>query len=340
MKAPIYKIALKMRYTLGTLKNHKIGQRVMHILLTGVSGFLGSNLAGALIESGHKITGIDNFRTGSLINIDNLVNHENFELLSLDIRDEFDIPNDLTVNMACPASPIQYQLDPIYTLETNFIGMSNVLKNATKYGSRVIQASTSEIYGNPQITPQDEHYFGNVNPIGPRSCYDEGKRVAETLCSDYYKKYKTKTQIIRIFNTYGPNMAINDGRVVSNFIVQALRNEPITIYGKGLQTRSFCYVTDLIGGISRIIESHVFESSPINIGNPVETTMIELAEIVIKLTNSNSKIKFETLPIDDPEHRLPNINKIRRLHHWEPKIDLETGVRQTIDYFTKIIGNK
>jgi len=308
----------------------------MRILLTGAAGFLGSNLVPNLLASGHDVIGLDDLSTGSLQNLSNVKGNRSFSFVKADVRDPLDFDVDFIMNFACPASPVHYQADPVRTIETNFLGMINVLHLAKKRNAKVLQASTSEIYGDPEVTPQVESYWGNVNPIGIRSCYDEGKRAAETLCFDYKRQHQLDVRVIRIFNTYGPNMAIGDGRVVSNFIVQALRGEDITIYGDGSQTRSFCFVSDLVDAISRIIQSSSV-LSPINLGNPHEFTMLELAETVLEITNSKSKIIFQPLPSDDPKQRNPNIERARKELDWEPQIDLQSGLTRTVEYFQGII---
>lgn len=308
----------------------------MKILLTGAAGFLGSNLASHLLSLGHEVIGLDDLSTGSLTNLDEQLQHNRFKFIQADIRDALDFEVDLVANFACPASPVHYQADPVKTIETNFLGMINVLHLARQTNAKVLQASTSEVYGDPEITPQAESYWGNVNPIGIRSCYDEGKRAAETLCFDYNRQYGLDIRVIRIFNTYGPKMAIGDGRVVSNFIVQALKGEDITIYGDGTQTRSFCYVSDLIDGISQVIHSPGVQS-PINLGNPEEFSMQELADTIVTLTQSKSKLIFHPLPSDDPKQRNPNIERARLELGWNPRINLKSGLMQTIEYFKKII---
>lgn len=306
----------------------------MRILVAGGAGFLGSHLADQFIIDDHEVFAIDDLSTGSRENIAHLVCNPKFNFVEHDVRIPIDIPNvDLILNFACPASPIHYQSDPVKTMETNFLGIVNMLHLARKTGARLIQASTSEVYGDPQISPQKEDYWGNVNPIGIRSCYDEGKRAAETLCFDYRRQYGLDTRVIRIFNTYGPRMAENDGRVVSNFIVQALRQEKITIYGEGKQSRSFCFVSDLIRGILAVAVARKNMEQPINLGNPNDFTMLELAQKIKELTKSDSEIKFLALPQDDPRQRKPNIDFARINFEWEPKIQLEEGLRLTIEYF-------
>ena len=309
----------------------------MKILITGVAGFLGSNLATRLIQDGHSIVGIDDFSTGSARNLVNLKISKDFEFFCQDVRNPLNFDVDAILNFACPASPVHYQSDPVRTIETNFLGMVNVLHLAQELGCKVLQASTSEVYGDPLITPQTEEYWGNVNPIGIRSCYDEGKRAAETLCFDYKRQYNTDIRVVRIFNTFGPGMAVGDGRVVSNFIVQALTNKPITIYGSGNQTRSFCFVTDLVDGIVKTLELADEIDKPINLGNPTEHTMRELADMVVELTGSTSKIEFKQLPLDDPQQRRPDISRAKSLLNWEPQIDIRKGITETISYFRNLI---
>ncbi|MBS3067624.1 SDR family oxidoreductase [Candidatus Micrarchaeota archaeon] len=306
----------------------------MKILITGGAGFIGSHMCERLASEGHEVVCIDSLITGDKKNVENL----NIESLNQDIRKPFDIKADLVINLACPASPIDYQKYPIETLETNSIGMKNVLGNAIKYKMRVLHASTSEVYGDPLKHPQSEDYWGNVNPNGPRSCYDEGKRFAESFCMNYNKKYKIDIIMARIFNTYGPRMRSNDGRVIPNFINQALRNEPITIYGNGKQTRSFCYISDMVDGLIRLAFSDI-KFDIFNIGNPNETKLTELAEIVKKLCASDSKITFKPLPQDDPVKRKPDITKITKTTNWMPKVSLEEGLLKTINYF-KDVGDK
>lgn len=302
------------------------------ILVTGGAGFLGSHLCERLLKNKNNyVICLDNFFTGNKENIIGLFENPNFELIRHDIINPIDIEVDEIYNLACPASPVHYQYNPIKTIKTNVMGAINVLDIAQKTEAKVLQASTSEIYGDPEVHPQKENYWGKVNPIGIRSCYDEGKRAAECLMMDYRRKKLVNTKIARIFNTYGPRMAINDGRVVSNFILQALKNEKITVYGKGNQTRSFCYVDDLINGLIKIMNSEC--NTPLNIGNPSEFTILRLAKIVIKLTNSKSKIEFLPLPEDDPTQRKPDILKIKKEIGWEPIIGLEKGLSETIGYY-------
>ena len=308
----------------------------MKILLTGAAGFLGSNLTSHLLSLGHQVIGLDDLSTGSLKNLEEALQNSNFRFVEADVRNPFDFDVDLIMNFACPASPVHYQADPVRTIETNFLGMINVLHLARKNQAVVLQASTSEVYGDPEVTPQVESYWGNVNPIGLRSCYDEGKRAAETLCFDYKRQYSLDVRVIRIFNTYGPNMAVGDGRVVSNFIVQALQGDDITIHGEGSQTRSFCFVSDLVEGISKVVHAPSV-TSPINLGNPQEFTMKELAETILRLTGSTSKLVFQPLPSDDPKQRNPNISRANSEINWNPTINLESGLAKTIEYFKKIL---
>ena len=309
----------------------------MKILLTGAAGFLGSHISKKLIDNNHEVIGLDDLSTGSIKNIEQLINHPKYSFIEHDVRNPYQAKVDAILNFACPASPVNYQKDPVRTIETNFLGMINMLHLANETGARIIQASTSEIYGDPTQSPQKESYWGNVNPIGIRSCYDEGKRAAETLCFDYRRQYNLDTRVIRIFNTYGPNMAIGDGRVVSNFIVQALRNEPINIYGDGKQTRSFCYVSDLVEGIYKLLQLDKNPETPINLGNPNEFTILELAKVVIEITNSKSEIVNNPLPLDDPKQRCPDISLAKSTLNWKPTIELREGIEKTAAYFKQII---
>ncbi|MDP6845489.1 MAG: SDR family oxidoreductase [Candidatus Nanoarchaeia archaeon] len=306
------------------------------ILVTGGAGFLGSHLCKSLLErNGNKVICLDNFFTGQIDNLRELESNPNFKIVSHDITDpligKISEHVDEIYNLACPASPIHYQFDPIETIKANTIGVVNVLEFARVNGAKILQASTSEIYGDPEVHPQVESYRGNVNTLGPRACYDEGKRVAETLFMDYHRKYNLDIRIVRIFNTYGPNMACNDGRVVSNFIIQALKHEPITIYGDGNQTRSFCYVSDLVEGLYNTMNCE--DIMPINLGNPDEFTIKELAEKVIEMTSSTSEIVYHELPVDDPRQRKPNIERANSVLNWSPKIKLDEGLKKTISYF-------
>ncbi len=307
------------------------------ILVTGGAGFLGSHLCDRLIERGDEVVCLDNFFTGRKANINHLQNHERFELVRHDVIDPFKFEVDEIYNLACPASPVHYQHNPIKTVKTNVMGTLHCLGLAKRIGARVLQASTSEVYGDPDVHPQPEAYRGNVNPIGIRACYDEGKRCAETLCFDYHRSNGVDIRVMRIFNTYGPRMLADDGRVVSNFIVQALKGEPITVYGKGDQTRSFCYMDDLIAGMMGLMDQDD-TIGPVNIGNPGEFTILELAEKVIEQTGSSSEIVFEPLPEDDPLQRQPNIDLAKKTFGWEPKIALEQGLESTIAYFKAELG--
>jgi UDP-glucuronate decarboxylase len=303
------------------------------VLVTGGAGFLGSHLCEKLLNDGHDIICLDNLYTGQKENIKHLMANPFFEFVRHDVTFPFYVEVDLIYNLACPASPIHYQYDPVQTTKTSVHGAINMLGLAKRTKAKIFQASTSEVYGDPEIHPQTEAYWGRVNPIGIRSCYDEGKRCAETLFFDYYRQHNLRIKVGRIFNTYGPRMHPNDGRVVSNFIVQALKNEDITIYGTGSQTRSFCYVDDLVEGIVRFMNSDDSFIGPVNLGNPDEFTMIQLAELVIKLTNSKSKLVFKTLPMDDPKQRQPDISLALEKLNWRPSIKLEQGLINTINYF-------
>lgn len=308
------------------------------ILVTGGAGFIGSHLCDRLIKEGNDVICLDNYFTGSKRNIEHLLGHPYFELVRHDVIQPYFAEVDQIYNLACPASPVHYQYNPIKTTKTSVMGAINMLGLAKRINARVLQASTSEVYGDPEIHPQTEDYWGNVNPIGIRSCYDEGKRCAETLFMDYHKQNQVDIKIMRIFNTYGPNMHPNDGRVVSNFIMQALKNENITIYGDGSQSRSFQYVDDLVEGAIRMMNSPKDFIGPVNIGNPHEFTILELAKKVIELTQSKSKIVYEELPMDDPMQRQPDIKlAMRNLDNWEPKIQLDEGLIKTIQYFTELI---
>lgn len=305
------------------------------VLVTGGAGFLGSHLCERLVKEKHHVLCVDNYFTGSKKNIAHLLDYKNFEVIRQDICLPLYVEVDEIYNLACPASPQHYQHDPIQTMKTSVIGAFNMLGLAKRTGARILQASTSECYGDPSVHPQPETYWGNVNPIGIRSCYDEGKRAAETLFMDYHRKHGVDTKIMRIFNTYGPKMAEGDGRVVSNFIVQALRNEDITIYGDGSQTRSFCYFEDNLDGMMALMASDYHE--PVNIGNPGEFTIKELAEQVVKMTKSKSKIVYMDLPKDDPKQRKPDIALAKTLLNWEPKIALDAGLQKTIKYFKSVV---
>ncbi len=309
----------------------------MRILVTGGAGFLGSHLCERLLNEGHDVICLDNFFTGSKDNIIHLMDSHRFELIRHDIVEPILLEVDRIYNLACPASPVHYQYNPVKTVKTSVMGMINMLGMAKRVKARILQASTSEIYGDPQVHPQSEGYWGNVNPIGIRSCYDEGKRVAETLMMDYHRQNNVDIRIIRIFNTYGPSMAENDGRVVSNFILQALKNEDITIFGDGSQTRSFCYVDDLVSGMIKMMECDGF-IGPVNLGNPVENTILEFAEKIVTITGSRSRVVSRPLPQDDPKQRRPDISLAREKLGWEPGIGLETGLARTTEYFAGRIG--
>jgi UDP-glucuronate decarboxylase len=311
---------------------------IKKILVTGGAGFLGSHLCDRLVAEGHHVLCVDNYFTGSKKNIEHLLPNPNFEVLRQDVCFPLYVEVDEIYNLACPASPFHYQYDPIQTMKTSVLGAYNLLGLAKRTGAKILQASTSEIYGDPIVHPQTEDYWGNVNPIGIRSCYDEGKRAAETLFMDYYRVHNVRAKIVRIFNTYGPRLANGDGRVVSNFIVQALQGKNITVYGSGQQTRSFCYVDDLINGMMAMM-NHADDEyiGPVNLGNPGEFTIFELAEKVIELTGSKSTILQMPLPKDDPKQRRPNINEAKGMLKWEPKIELKEGLEKTIDYFRKIM---
>lgn len=302
------------------------------ILVTGGAGLIGSNLCENLINENFHVICLDNFLTSSKNNIADLMSKSNFELIEHDVTEPISLKVDKIFNLACPASPVHYQKDPIKTLKTSVLGIINMLELAKQNNARILQASTSEIYGDPLVHPQKEEYWGNVNTIGIRSCYDEGKRTAETLLMDYHRQYNLDTRIVRIFNTYGPKMAKNDGRVVSNFILQAIHNEDITVYGDGSQTRSFCYVDDLIKGLQALMNKENYHL-PVNLGNDGEFTVKELAEKIIKLTNSKSKIIYKALPSDDPVKRKPDLTRAREVLNYEPKIKLEDGLKKTIEYF-------
>jgi UDP-glucuronate decarboxylase len=307
------------------------------ILVTGGAGFLGSHLCERLLREGNEVVCVDNFYTGNKANIVHLMNNPYFELMRHDVTFPLYIEVDQIYNLACPASPVHYQFDPVQTIKTSVHGAINMLGLAKRIKATILQASTSEVYGDPEIHPQTEDYWGRVNPIGIRSCYDEGKRCAETLFFDYHRQHSVDIKMMRIFNTYGPKMHLNDGRVVSNFIVQALQNNPITIYGKGNQTRSFCYVDDLIDGMIKLMNSPASMTGPINVGNPNEWSMLELANRVLQITGSKSEIIFKPLPQDDPKQRQPDISMAKSQLNWEPKVEIDEGLRQTISYFSKII---
>ncbi|GMQ29559.1 UDP-glucuronic acid decarboxylase family protein [Algoriphagus confluentis] len=308
------------------------------ILVTGGAGFLGSHLCQRLLQEGHEVLCVDNFFTGRRQNIHSMLDHPNFEMLRHDITFPLFVEVDEIYNLACPASPVHYQFDPVQTTKTSVMGAINMLGLAKRLKIKILQASTSEVYGDPGVHPQPESYWGNVNPIGPRACYDEGKRCAETLFFDYHRQHGVEIKVIRIFNTYGPNMQPNDGRVISNFILQALRNEPITIYGDGSQTRSFCYVSDLIEGMYGLMQTSKEITGPINVGNPTETTMLELAQLILELTGSKSQLVFKNLPQDDPKQRNPDIRQAAEFLNWKAQVDLKAGLEKTIAYFEKVMG--
>ena len=308
------------------------------ILVTGGAGFLGSHLCERLLEAGHDVLCVDNFFTGSKRNIEHLLPHPRFEVLRHDVTFPLYVEVDQIYNLACPASPIHYQFDPVQTTKTSVHGAINMLGLAKRVKARILQASTSEVYGDPEVHPQPESYWGKVNPVGVRSCYDEGKRCAETLFFDYWRQHSLPIKVARIFNTYGPRMHPHDGRVVSNFIVQALTGEPITLYGDGSQTRSFCYVDDLVEGLIRLMETSDTVTGPVNLGNPVEFTMRELAQLVLQLTGSQSTITLAPLPADDPKQRQPDITMAARLLQWQPTVPLADGLAKTIAYFRQILA--
>ena len=311
----------------------------MRILITGGAGFVGSHLSERLLGDGHEVIAVDNFFTGSKANIAHLIDNPKFELIRHDVTFPLYVEVDAIYNLASPASPIHYQHDPVQTTKTNVVGAINMLGLAKRLGVPIFQASTSEVYGDPEVHPQPESYWGKVNPIGPRACYDEAKRVAETLFFDYQRQHDLEIRVARIFNTYGPRMAADDGRVVSNFIVQALRGEPLTIYGDGSQTRSFCYVDDLISGFIALMNNEAGESGPVNLGNPGEFTMLELASLVIDMTASKSTLEHLALPEDDPKQRQPDISLAKSVLGWEPTIALKDGLARTIEYFDAQIKN-
>ncbi|WP_022661542.1 UDP-glucuronic acid decarboxylase family protein [Paucidesulfovibrio longus] len=308
------------------------------ILVTGGGGFLGSHLCETLLEQGHEVLCVDNFYTGCKKNISHLLCNNEFEFMRHDVTFPLYVEVDEIYNLACPASPIHYQTDPVQTTKTSVHGAINMLGLAKRVKARILQASTSEVYGSPTEHPQTEAYWGNVNPIGPRACYDEGKRCAETLFFDYHRQHRLRIKVARIFNTYGPRMALNDGRVVSNFIIQALKNEPITVYGNGKQTRSFCFVDDLVRGLIRLMDTKDDFTGPVNLGNPGEFTVLELAERIIALTGSSSRIEHLPLPENDPTQRKPDIRLAREVMGWEPTVNLEQGLAVTIEYFRRMLG--
>ena len=309
------------------------------ILVSGGAGFLGSHLSEKLLGLGHEVVCLDNFFTSARRNIEHLLDDHRFELLRHDVTEPIVIEVDEIYHLACPASPVHYQRNPVRTIRTAVHGTLNMLDMAREVRARILIASTSEVYGDPKEHPQQEGYWGHVNPIGPRACYDEGKRCAESLTVSYARQYGVQSRIVRIFNTYGPRMHENDGRVVSNFVLQALRGEPITVYGQGQQTRSFCYATDLIEGFVRLLATET-DPGPVNIGNPSERTIKDLAELTIRLTNSKSELRYEALPIDDPTRRCPDISKAKQLLNWEPKVSIEEGLTNTIAYFREYLSQR
>jgi UDP-glucuronate decarboxylase len=308
----------------------------MRILVTGGAGFIGSHLCEILLKDKHEVICLDNYFTGSKKNIYHLFDYKDFEILRHDIINPIEAEVDQIYNLACPASPIFYQFNPVRTIQANVLGVTNMLELAKRTKARILQASTSEIYGNPQMHPQKEDYWGNVNPIGVRSCYDEGKRVAESLMMDYHRQHNVDIKIVRIFNTYGPRMAINDGRVVSNFIIQGLKGDDITVYGQGEQTRSFCYISDMISGLAAMMNKEDF-IGPVNLGNPGEFTILSLAKKVIELTSSKSRIVFKSLPSDDPSRRRPDISLAKSKLGWTPKVEIDEGLEKTISYFKQAV---
>lgn len=310
----------------------------MRILISGGAGFIGSHLTEKVLQEGHEVISIDNFFTGSRENLKRFLDNKNYEVIRHDVIEPFHAEVDMIFNLACPASPVHYQRFPVQTLKTSLLGSINMLELAREKNATIVQASTSEVYGDPNISPQVESYWGNVNPIGIRACYDEGKRASEALFFDYNRQYGVSIKVARIFNTYGPNMALNDGRVVSNFLVQAIQNKPITMYGDGLQTRSFCFVSDLVDGLYKLAFSNPEIKGPMNLGNPTEFTMLELAELIIKLTGSKSEIEFKPLPSDDPKQRKPDISRAQAELGWSPKIELSKGLAASIEYFKSALA--
>ncbi len=311
------------------------GTSKRRILISGGAGFIGSHLCDRMVREGHDVICVDNYFTGAKSNVSHLLGFPNFEILRFDVRDPLRLEVDEIYNLACPASPHHYQLQPVRTIETSVMGTINLLRLARETGATFLQASTSEIYGDAQVQPQSETYYGHVNPIGPRACYDEGKRCAETICFDYHRQYGVRIKVVRIFNTYGPRLSPADGRVASNFILQALRDKPITIYGDGSQTRSLCYVDDMIGGLAAMMDSNDDVTGPINLGNPDEHTIREIADLIMSITDSKSKITFGPVPEDDPHKRRPDISLAIEKLNWRPTVELETGLARTIGYFRR-----
>jgi UDP-glucuronate decarboxylase len=314
-------------------QRHGLSKR--RILITGGAGFIGSHLCERMVREGHDVICLDNYFTGSKTNVAHLLGYPNFELLRFDVRAPLRMEIDEIYNLACPASPAHYQSEPVRTIETSVMGAVNLLHLARETGATFLQASTSEIYGDAQVQPQNEAYYGHVNPIGPRACYDEGKRCAETMCFDYHRQYGVRTKVVRIFNTYGPRLAPGDGRVSSNFILQALRGEPLTVYGDGTQTRSLCYVEDMVGGLAAMMDSPADVTGPVNLGNPDEHSVLDLAERIISMTHSKSKMEFGPLPKDDPQKRRPDISRAQEKLGWQPTISLDIGLARTIGYFRR-----
>lgn len=311
----------------------------MRVLVTGGAGFIGSHLCDALISAGHQVVCLDNLYTGSLANVEHLQDNKNFEFVNADVNQPIQMTGlDQIYNLACPASTVKYQEDPVATIRTNVVGAINLLDLALQNNATILQASTSEVYGDPEVHPQPESYWGRVNPIGPRSCYDEGKRAAETIFFDYLRQYNARIKVARIFNTYGERMDVQDGRVVSNFVVQALKGQPITVYGSGNQTRSFCYVSDLVEGLMLLMNSPESVTGPVNLGNPEEFTMIELAGKVVELVGGESQVVFESLPIDDPQQRQPDITLAKSVLGWTPTTPLSSGLERTVRHFSQVLG--
>ena len=308
------------------------------ILVTGGAGFVGSHLCERLVNLGHDVICVDNLITGSKKNIKNLLGKYNFEFLRHDITQPIILEVDQIYNLACPASPVQYQVDPVQTLKASVHGSINMLGIAKRTGAKILQASTSEVYGDPKVHPQPESYVGSVNPIGPRACYDEGKRAAETLFFDYHRQHNVDIRVVRIFNTYGPKMSLNDGRVISNFIVQSIRGDDLTVYGDGSQTRSFCYIEDLINGFLMFMDDDIHFTGPLNMGNTIELSMQELAEKIISISKSNSKIIYKSLPVDDPKQRKPDLKLVKDKLNWIPRINIEVGLKHTLKYFSDLIN--